>query len=283
MIREATIKEALAFYQIDEKGYEKSCFSCLEKVEKDLKLKERLGKLYQEFYLDEKVNLGKYWEKDTPKKLFARDTPLFITNLLVLLGYQVHEENMRKYHLLEEQIKLHKKRVKEILLKDIKERGLLEIRTSQMLWGIYFINLRLIEVAGLQYENVITNQEEIQIHIPSDANLKKEKVQHSLTLAKEEVARYFHKDKPRFGCNSWLLSRQVRKLVRADSNIASFYSMFWVTEGEEGLKDILNFVYQVDDCKDYASLPEHTTLQKAIKEFLLAGNKIYLGKGQLKN
>lgn len=58
--------------------------------------------------------------------------------------------------------------------------------------------------------------------------------------------------------------------------------MFEVKDGEDCINDILNFVYNTDDCNDYLNLEENTSLQKLIKQELLNGNKFYLGNGILK-
>lgn len=58
--------------------------------------------------------------------------------------------------------------------------------------------------------------------------------------------------------------------------------MFKVTEGEECINDILNFVYGIDQCKDYSLLPTNTTLQSNIKIKLLNGRNFYLGLGIFK-
>ena len=61
------------------------------------------------------------------------------------------------------QINKHLFRVRECLLKDIYERGYSGIRVSQLLWDVYFINGKLIEIDRLQYEYV--NDAIIKIHI----------------------------------------------------------------------------------------------------------------------
>ena len=83
-------------------------------------------------------------------------------------------------------------------------------------------------------------------------------------------------------CNSWLLSKQIYEIIDRNSNISKFYDLFDVTEGEECINDILNFVYGMDQCEDYSLLSENTTLQKKIKMQLLNENKFYLGMGVLK-
>ena len=57
---------------------------------------------------------------------------------------------------------------------------------------------------------------------------------------------------------------------------------FNVEDGENCINDILNFVYEIEKCDDFSLLPEHTKLQKIIKEQLLNGKEFYLGLGVLR-
>ena len=121
----------------------------------------------------------------------------------MLSGYRVHQNNIQRYHLDEEQIKIHKIRVRESLTNDIKIRKYDSIRISQMLWGAYFINLRIIEVGRLQYEFIRFNplneneyKECIKIHIPSGERLLEKQVKESIIKSKKEIAKYFDLENP---------------------------------------------------------------------------------------
>lgn len=183
---------------------------------------------------------------------------------------------------------IHKKRVKECLTRDIYERKYEGIRISQMLWGTYFVNVKLIEVGRLQYEyckrNPITKQEElcIKIHIPSGEKLDIKDVKESLNKSEELIKKYFKLDNPKYYCESWIFSNQVRNMLNDNSNIAKFNDLFDIIEGEECIGDILNFVYNVKECNNYKDLEENTSLQRKIKQFLIEGKTINLGIGTLK-
>lgn len=58
--------------------------------------------------------------------------------------------------------------------------------------------------------------------------------------------------------------------------------MFDIIEGENCIDDILNFVYNIDNFTSYNELPEDTSLQKNIKEYLLSGQIIKISIGTLK-
>lgn len=200
----------------------------------------------------------------------------------------MHQENMVKFKLDDDQILIHKKRVKETLINDVYKRNLKGIRISQMLWASYFINLRIIEVGILQYElvdhNPITNKKEdcIKIHIPRNSNIKLNMVINSITKSKNEIKRYFNKECADYYCESWILSEDVLNLLDENSNIKKFSNLFDVTIGNNCNKDILNFVFDDVFCKDYKLLKEDTSLQRKLKKILLDNGVIKIGIGKLK-
>ena len=71
-------------------------------------------------------------------------------------------------------------------------------------------------------------------------------------------------------------------MLKNDSNIVKFSKHFVITEGEECTKDILNFIFELTECKDYKKLPENTSLERNVKEHLLKGETFHLGIGLLK-
>ena len=210
--------------------------------------------------------------------MFGTDSAPFVTNILLLLRFENHKENIKKNKFSTNQIYIHKQRVKECLTKDIYDRKYENIRISQMLWGVYFINCKLIEVGRLQYEYC---ENYIKIHIPSGSKLDYNKVIKSIKNSKKEIKKYYGKNKMTYYCNSWLLSKQIKSMLKDNSNIVKFQTLFEIEEGESCLKDILNFVYKINEGLDYNLLPENSSLQKSIKEYLLRGNDVKLGKGKL--
>lgn len=212
-------------------------------------------------------------------ELFGEHYNTFITNVLALLGYKLHEKNMldKKYSNIEKE--LYKSRVKEALTNDIYIKKLEGIRISQMIWTAYFINVKLIEVGRLQYEKC---KDHIKIHVPSGEKLEIEKVLGSIKNSENEIKKYFNIEKPEYCCDSWLLSNQLNKIIDSKANIAKFYALFDVKDGPDATKDILNFVFNVQECKDYNTLPENTTLQKLLKKELIKNKEFKIGWGKLR-
>ena len=148
-----------------------------------------------------------------------------------------------------------------------------------MIWAAYFINTKLIEVGRLQYERC---ENHIKIHIPSRDKLEIEKVLNSIRDSKAEIEKYFDLKNPEYRCDSWILSNQINAIIDSNSNIANFYRLFEVKDGPDATKDILNFVFEIEECDNYNNLVENTSLQKLLKKQLLANKELKIGWGKLK-
>lgn len=268
------ISLALKFYDICDKAYYARCLKCLDYI-KSNDLMDGTLKLVDKLYNDD---LSLMWKIRSITEIIESED-LWITNLILLVGYKVHLLHMKKYHFDDEQIKIHKFRVKECLTSDIYNRKLDGIRFSQLLWGIYFIRIKLIEVGRLQYG---LSGDEIHVHIFGGRKLEYGEVVESLKESKKYIKEYYGLVNPSYKCNSWLLSKEVRKLISDDSNIAKFQDLFDIEQGEDCEYDILNHVFGISYCDDYNELREDTYLQRIIKEQLILGSKFYLGCGKLK-
>lgn len=274
------IDNSLLYYGIDDKQYKLQCYACIDSINHNTIAQKEFNQLFNILFVDKTNKIKELWNIKSINMLFSQTVHPYITNLLLLSGYEVHQKNIDNYQLDDEQINIHKLRVKEALTSDIKKRNLDGIRISQMLWGAYFINLRLIEVGRLQYE--YENSNSIKIHIPSDKKLDIDKVMDSLKTSGIFIKKYFKIENYCYYCNSWLLSKQIHSIVNKNSNIYKFYELFDITEGESCIDDILNFVYKLSLTKNYHELQEETSLQRDIKRYLLNNNDIKLGKGILK-
>lgn len=279
MIDKDIIDEALNFYNIDLQ-YRDKCYNCAEEINKKEKLSLAFSNLYKKLYIEEFTKIKDLWQYKDIDKLFDDNINPFVTNMMVLLGYNYHKKNMQQYNFDATQINIHKKRVKECFESDLKVRKRDGIRVSQMLWAIYFIRTRIVEIGSLQF--AYDSNSVVKIHIPKNTNLNIISVKESIKKATIEMKKIYSIKNFKYICNSWLLSKQIYEIIDENSNISKFYDLFDVTEGEECINDILNFVYGIDECEDYSLLPTNTTLQSNIKNKLLNGKIFYLGLGVLK-
>lgn len=283
MIDKNMIDEAFRFYNIDE-SYKEKCYKCAEEINENECYKKVFNKVYETLYYSEFFEIKELWNIKDINELFINNINPFVTNLMIILGYKFHKNNMDKYKLDIEQINIHKKRVKECFENDLIYRQYDGIRISQMLWATYFIRTKIIEIGLLQYEyeNTENNISIIKIHIPKGNKLDFGQVKESIERSKIELKNIFNLKELKYICNSWLLSNQIYNLIDKNSNIAHFHILFNVKNGEDCIDDILNFVYEVNKYDNYRQLPEKTSLQKIIKDELINNKKFYLGLGTLK-
>lgn len=282
MLDSEEILNALTFYEINDYNYINNCYECIKTINESSLLLEKVKQIYIKLYSDNS-NLKALWKIKNLEDIFGKDYPPFISNILLLLGYKYHLKNINKYNLDEKQISIHKKRVKECLVNDIYGRKLSAIRLSQLLWGVYFIKIKLIEVGRLQYEYYQDEVNKcIKIHIPLGIKLEYNDVVESLRNSKKELSKYFDLSNCNYYCSSWLLSKEIYILLDRNSNISKFQTLFDISKGDNCIDDIFNFVYGISECRDLNKLEERTSLQKSIKTYLLQGNQIYLGIGKLK-
>lgn len=287
-INKNEIIEALKFYEINDDNYLNKCLECASYIEDNKAFHAKLNKVIDILYNKKDYLLAKLWKIKSNEELFGEGYHPFVTNVTVLLGYKLHQNNIIKYNLDDYQISVHKKRVKEALTYDIYERNYSGIRISQMLWASYFMNLKIIEAGSLQYElvniNPLTNKQErcIKIHIPRNCNLDINSVKLSIIKSKDEIFKYFKLKNPNYYCESWLLSKNVLSLLNDNSNIKIFSKLFDINDGKDCINDVLNFVYNKLKCNDYNTLQENTSLQRKIKEELIIGVIIKIGIGKLR-
>lgn len=273
------IENALKYYQINDTNYKNKCYKCIKDVNEIKDFNIKAEEIYNILYTDKSFKIDTLWKRQNMIELFGEQYNPYITNILVLYGYEIHCQNMKIKKYNKEQKELYKKRVKETLTNDIFVRKLEGIRISQMIWAAYFINIKLIEVGRLQYEKC---EDRIKIHIPSGEKLQIDKVLDSIKNSRQEIERYFNIKEPEYRCDSWLLSNQINDIIAKDSNIAKFYNLFDVKDGSDATKDILNFVFNVQECSNYNDLVENTSLQKLLKQQLLKNKEIKMGWGKLK-
>lgn len=274
------IKEALDYYLIKDADYQEKCNICIDEIIKQKNIYIKAKEIYEILYTDETGKFKELWNEKDINILFGQKVNPFITNILLLLGFEYHIKTIKKYDFDDEQIKKQKQRIKECLLNDIVNKHYDGIRISQMLWGTYFINGRLIECGRLQFEP--TSNDKVKIHIPAGNKLDIKDVKDSIENSRKLIKKYYNIENPKYICESWLLSKEISEMLDENSNIRKFQELFDIQSSENGIDDVLNFVFNLKKCDNYNELSEVTRLQKNIKEFLKSNKTIYDGYGELK-
>jgi hypothetical protein len=119
----------------------------------------------------------------------------------------------------------------------------------------------------------------LHIHIPSGGKLDRESCVESLRTAKAFFEKYFPEISVRAFCTStWLLDRELTKVLSPDSNIVSFSNLFRPVASRNGNdKQLLERVF--GDGVTWENCIAKTSLQKAIQEHHRNGGEFHSGAG----
>lgn len=121
------------------------------------------------------------------------------------------------------------------------------------------------------------NDPVIALHIPAKRGLSPE----SVDVFFKTVIEFFEKYYPEyeykaFTCGSWLMDSQLKSLLSESSNIVSFQNRFRKIRVCSQGESVFRFAFNCPDANvDVPSLPEDTSLQRAIKNHYLNGKAIY--------
>lgn len=182
---------------------------------------------------------------------------------------------------------------------------LYECRETYGIWGTFvtswygiFFSCDLFRLGRLEYENT-TYASDIpfekygvsikrgtpvkSIHIPSHCGpLTREARMASYKLAYDFFQEELNGKPLVCVCHSWLLHSSTKKILPAESNTVSFVNEFEMIS-EEDYSEFHDLWRVFGDQKDqpYELLPENTSMQRAYKKWLTAGNKVGGGLGIL--
>lgn len=156
-------------------------------------------------------------------------------------------------------------------------------------WTLDFFMLKRLAFGRLQFNlgsfkldysisgvNVKSGDQYIETHIPSGRPLVHEECRLSYDRAAEHFKNIFG-DKPIiFGCNSWLLSPNNRKILPETSNILKFMDDYEILEPAKDEKNSnLWRIFSVEELPaNLDDLPQNTSVQRAFAKWLKEGNTI---------
>ena len=120
------------------------------------------------------------------------------------------------------------------------------------------------------------------IHIPPGGGFDPNTMDESFARAKE-IFRKCYPDYPfkGFHCRTWLLSPQLRTILKPESNILSFQNRFirypYRSNGRECISFLFDILSGVPD--DLNELPENTRLERGLKKLYLEGGFVHAYSG----
>lgn len=285
LIELETIDKAMKYYNIDQK-YKKRLYKCAEIINNNELFNKKFFEIYEILFVEGSEKYRDFIEakNQTIDQFFVDGIDPFVTNLILILGFEIHDKNMKKFHFSEDEMLRHKDAIRYLYIEDMEVKKQKSIRLGLMLWGVYYIRVDLVYIGRLQYQKykVDNNRCIVKIHIPANGKLDFNEVTKSINDSKIELKKYYGNYEFDYYCNSWLLSNQVYEIIDKNSNIAKFRNLFEVKDRENCLEDILYFVYNKGMVENYIDLQEDTSLQRKIKKELINGKVFHLGEGRLK-
>lgn len=140
----------------------------------------------------------------------------------------------------------------------------------------------LFRIGQLEYEIMpAKDQTVVELHIPSDADFSPGQVDRSLEMAEAFLQKYYpHLVSAEYCCHSWLLDGQLKEMLAENSNIRNFQTRFEILDRGGVDTEFIEWLFQTKSA-DISALPEHTSLQRNMKRYLLSGGQIHTALGRL--
>ncbi len=286
----------LDYYEFSEEYYKLRLRQEVALLRQDAALNRACWLMHYILFYGEKSDFLNVWNwKGAPKAFEHRGSPTTCV-VALLTGQSIHEKNMAERGYDQEQVAIHKAGVRGCWVGQHTIFGIDGVGFGHMVWGAYFMRCNLVRLGRLQYECGLKHFEKydhlfdaqpiyVYIHIPSaDNGLQAAEVDESVRMAVERLEQYFPQVKGRqmvFCTHTWLLSPELREILKPTSNIIKFQDRFTITEFDETVAPFLSFGFQVTPGPDvdYSALPEDTHLRREVKGRLLRGEKLHAGWG----
>lgn len=288
-------ESVLKYYRITDNDFKKEYFKAIDMINSNNYLKTLCYLWHYILYVDKTGLYKDVWNWKTSNELFKNAGNYMMPVVVLLSGYDMHIKNMKNRKFDKEQIEEQIRNINECCISDKKRFGIGGIRFSQMIWGSYFMNGKLIQVGRLQYEydeeipNIVKrykNGDYVYIHIPRGTKLDIKEVEKSIKNSKEKIKKFYPEidiSNLQYYTNTWLLSNELNAILDRDSNIIKFKNKFDIIEQTENINDFLIFVFQEKDLDvEYKNLREDTKLQRGLKQYLLSNKQLHIGLGVLK-
>ena len=168
-------------------------------------------------------------------------------------------------------------------------------------WNALLLRMEVVRLGRLEYQphtldrgiilgdvSLAAGTPVLEVHIPAGTRLRRDDLLSSLNAAGAFFQRYFaagaffqryfQRDFLWFHCHSWLLSPELRELLTAESGILQFQHLFTVYDEDFPIRQAEERVFGTVE-QDPREYPENTSLQRALKTYLLEGKCVGMGKG----
>lgn len=121
----------------------------------------------------------------------------------------------------------------------------------------------------------------IRIHIPSEGSFEKDSIQAAYNDAREVMEQcYPDMEYKAFFCSSWLMSEELKQILKPTSNIVGFQNDFTKVPFKSTGTLVFSFVFNMAGIpQDLSALPENTSLERGVKKLYQDGGYLHEGAG----
>lgn len=102
------IDNALKYYNINDINYKNKCYKCIEEINSKNDFNAKSEEIYSILYTNKPFKIDTLWKRQNMVEPFGEQYNPFITSILVLLGYELHNRNMINKNFNNEQKELYK-------------------------------------------------------------------------------------------------------------------------------------------------------------------------------
>ena len=161
---------------------------------------------------------------------------------------------------------------------------------SQWEWNGFSIRGEVIRLGRLQFQPRTLEREiavsdhlypegtpVLEVHIPAEEPLSANAVSDSLRQAPAFFKTYFNQEFALYHCHSWLVSPELSCFLPEQSRILQFMRRFTVYDVSADRQAEERVFGSISD--EPSAYPEHTSLQRSLKRYILSGNTVGMGYG----
>ena len=171
-----------------------------------------------------------------------------------------------------------------------------ELYLGELKWLSLIMKMELFRIGELEFIakkstcacqelGLMSGDNTVEVHIPEKVDLSPEAVKRSFKLADDFYAKYFPEYKySHYTCFSWLLDEGLSNFLGSESNIVQFRKMFTLVQSDRQESDLaLQFIFKWNTTRNNLGNAVCTSgFSKKIKDYVLAGGKLYVGSGVIK-
>ena len=97
MIKKIDIDNGFSFYDINEK-FKQRCYKCADEINKNYCCLNAFNKVYNQLNNKNFEEIKKLWNIKDIEELFCKDINPCVTNLMIVINYKNHIDNIKKYN-----------------------------------------------------------------------------------------------------------------------------------------------------------------------------------------